>query len=70
MRRANMARTQNWRNVRADAIQAGLITEEGLAEARHQHDDEIRAFSLRQIREVTVTSAGGSREPCTFVNHG
>lgn len=47
-----MARARNWRDVRSDALQAGLITEDGLAEARHQHDDRMRAFRLRQIREA------------------
>ena len=46
-----MAKARNWREVRADALAAGVITEEGLAEARRQHDDQVRAYRLRQIRE-------------------
>jgi predicted XRE-type DNA-binding protein len=47
-----MARARNWREVREDALGAGLITEEGVAKARHRHDEQARAYRLRQLRKA------------------
>jgi predicted transcriptional regulator len=49
-----MARARNWRDVRADALEAGRITEEGVASARHYHDDQSRAYRLRQVRQARM----------------
>ncbi|MGH3274052.1 MAG: XRE family transcriptional regulator [Streptosporangiaceae bacterium] len=46
-----MARARSWHDVRSDAIAAGVVTEEGIAEARRRHDDQIRAYRLRQVRK-------------------
>jgi hypothetical protein len=48
----DMARARNWRDVRFDALQAGLITEDGLAEARRRHEGQVRDFRSRQIQET------------------
>lgn len=45
-----MAGARSWRDVRAEAVDTGHITEEGLAEARRTHDDMVHAYHLRQIR--------------------
>lgn len=46
-----MARARNWRDVRAEAVAAGRITDAGVAAARRQHDEQVRAYRLRQVRE-------------------
>jgi predicted transcriptional regulator len=46
-----MARARNWRDVRADAMEAGQITEDGVAGARRYHDEQARAYRLRQVRQ-------------------
>jgi predicted XRE-type DNA-binding protein len=46
-----MARARNWREVRADALKDGRITEEGVAAARHVQEEQARAYRLRQVRE-------------------
>lgn len=46
-----MARARNWRDVRAEALAAGRITEAGVVAARQQHDEQARAYRLRQVRE-------------------
>ncbi|MGH3730492.1 MAG: helix-turn-helix domain-containing protein [Micromonosporaceae bacterium] len=43
---------RNWRDVRADAIRSGHITEEGIAAARQVHKDQAHAYRLRQIRQA------------------
>src|SRR5262249_55562019 len=45
-----MARARNWRDVRADALAAGRITDAGVAAARRQHDEQARAYRLKQVR--------------------
>jgi predicted XRE-type DNA-binding protein len=47
----DMATARTWRDVRADALEAGLIAEEDVAQARRRHADQIRAHRLRQVRE-------------------
>jgi predicted XRE-type DNA-binding protein len=49
-----MARARNWRDVRAEAIKDGRITEESVAEARRQHVEQARAYRLRQVREARL----------------
>lgn len=46
-----MATVRNWRDVRAEAVAAGRITEDGVKEARQRHEDEARAWRLRQVRQ-------------------
>jgi predicted XRE-type DNA-binding protein len=46
---------RNWRKVREDALAAGRITEEGVAAARHQQDEQARAFRLRQVRQARLS---------------
>jgi hypothetical protein len=46
-----MARARNWREVRADALEDGRITEQGVAWARRGQDEQARAYRLRQLRE-------------------
>jgi predicted XRE-type DNA-binding protein len=46
-----MARSRNWREVRADALKDGRITEDGVAAARHVQEEQARAYRLRQVRE-------------------
>lgn len=50
-----MAKARNWRDVRAEAIERGQITEKGLAQARRVHDERVRAYRLRQIRQRQST---------------
>lgn len=47
-----MAKARNWRDIRADALEAGVITEDGLADARRRHDEQARAYRLRQVRQA------------------
>lgn len=47
-----MVRARKWRDVRADALASGHITEEGLAAARHEHNERTRAYRLRQVRQA------------------
>jgi predicted XRE-type DNA-binding protein len=47
----DVARARNWRDVRADALEAGRITEQGIAESRRLHEEQARAYLLRQVRE-------------------
>lgn len=47
-----MARARSWRDVRAEAVKSGHITPEGVAAARTRHEEEVRAYQLRQIREA------------------
>lgn len=49
-----MARARNWRDVRADALRSGHITEQGIAEARLYHDEQARAYHLRQVRQARM----------------
>jgi predicted XRE-type DNA-binding protein len=46
---------RNWREVREDALKAGLITEDSVAAARHQQDEQARAFRLRQVRQARMS---------------
>jgi len=46
-----MPRARNWRDVRADALEDGRITEQGVASARRGQDEQARAYRLRQLRE-------------------
>lgn len=34
--------------------EAGRITEEGVASARHYHEDQARAYRLRQVRQARM----------------
>jgi hypothetical protein len=45
-----MATAGNWRDVRPDALEAGLIAEEDVTQARRRHADQIRARRLRVVR--------------------
>ena len=56
-----MAGARNWRDVRADALAAGRITEAGVAAARQLHDEQARAYRLRQVRESRLARPGGRR---------
>jgi predicted XRE-type DNA-binding protein len=42
---------RNWKDVRAEAIEAGQISEAGIAAARRDHDERARAYRLAQIRQ-------------------
>lgn len=42
---------RNWREVRADAIADGHLTEAEISQARRTHDEQARAFRLRQVRQ-------------------
>jgi predicted XRE-type DNA-binding protein len=46
-----MARARNWREVRAEALESGRATEEGIAAARRLHAEQAQAYRLRQVRE-------------------
>lgn len=46
-----MAKARNWRDVRAEAIVRGRVTEDGIARADKVHESQARAYRLRQIRE-------------------
>lgn len=47
-----MARTaRNWRDVRADAIKSGRVTEESIVAARRKQDRRVLAYRLQQIRK-------------------
>jgi predicted XRE-type DNA-binding protein len=50
-----MARARNWREVRAEALKDGRITEAGIADARRVHDEQAQAYHLRQVREQLMT---------------
>jgi hypothetical protein len=45
-----MARARNWRDVRADALEDGRITEQGVASARRGQEEQARAYRLRGPR--------------------
>ncbi|HUY45162.1 MAG TPA: helix-turn-helix transcriptional regulator [Streptosporangiaceae bacterium] len=49
-----MATARNWREVRADALRTGRITEKGVAAARFVHAEQSRAYRLRQVREARL----------------
>jgi len=49
-----MARARNWRDARAEAIDAGRITEDGVTGARRHHDEQARAYRLRQVRQARM----------------
>lgn len=46
-----MAKARNWRDVRADGVRTGAITEDGVAEAGRRHDERVRAYRLAQVRK-------------------
>ena len=50
-----MARARNWRDVRAEALKVGRITEDSVAEARRRHDEQARAWRLRQVRQARLS---------------
>jgi predicted XRE-type DNA-binding protein len=50
-----MARGRNWREVREEALKAGLITEDSVAAARRRHDEQTRAYRLRQVRQARLS---------------
>lgn len=50
-----MARGRNWREVREEALKAGLITEDSVAAARRRHDEQARAYRLRQVRQARLS---------------
>jgi predicted XRE-type DNA-binding protein len=45
---------RNWRDVRAEALKTRRISEDGIAEARHRHDEQVRAYRLRQVRQARM----------------
>jgi predicted transcriptional regulator len=49
-----MAGARSWRDVRAEAIGSGHITEDGVADARRYHDEQARAYRLRQLRKARM----------------
>lgn len=46
-----MATARNWRDVRAQAVAVGRITEDGVKDARRQHEEQAQAYRLRQVRQ-------------------
>jgi hypothetical protein len=46
-----MASAGNWRDVRADVLEDGRVTEQGVASARRSQDERACAYRLRQLRE-------------------
>jgi predicted XRE-type DNA-binding protein len=49
-----MTAGHDWRDVRAEALADGRITEEGVAGAREVHKERIRAYRLRQLRQARL----------------
>jgi predicted XRE-type DNA-binding protein len=49
-----MTKARDWRDVRADALRAGRITEPGVAEARRVQEDQIQAYRLKQVRRARL----------------
>jgi DNA-binding transcriptional regulator YiaG len=47
-----VARARHWKDVKAEAIERGQLTGEGLAEARRAQDARIRAYRLAQVRQA------------------
>jgi predicted XRE-type DNA-binding protein len=45
-----MTMARNWREVRAEAVAAGL-SEESIAQASSQLEDQIRAYMLAEVRK-------------------
>ena len=43
--------SREWKDARADAIEKGLLTEEGLHEAKSHLEDYLRAYLLAEIRK-------------------
>ena len=50
----DMARARSWRDLRADAIESGHVSEDGIADARSYHDEQNRAYRLRQLRKARM----------------
>jgi DNA-binding XRE family transcriptional regulator len=46
-----MTMARNWREVKAEALASGHLTEEGLAKARSQLEDHLRAYLLAEVRK-------------------
>lgn len=44
-------KARNWRDVRADAIAAGKISEEGIERARESLEDHEHVYELAEIRK-------------------
>lgn len=51
---SGMAGARNWRDVRADAIESGHVSNEGIADARRYHDEQARAYRLLQLRKTQM----------------
>jgi transcriptional regulator with XRE-family HTH domain len=49
-------RARSWRDVRAEAVETGRISEDGIAAARVGHGEQERAHLLRQIRRDRMLS--------------
>lgn len=47
-----MARARNWREIRADALESGHITEEGVARAHEEQRERVRAHRLAEVRRA------------------
>ena len=47
---------RSWREVRADAVAAGLTTEERVEAARERAQVELRAYRLAEIRKQSATT--------------
>lgn len=56
-----MANVRNWRDVRAEALRTGRISEEGVAAARRQHDEHERSWRLGGAAGGVVVCAGQRR---------
>ncbi len=60
---------RSWRDVRAEAIDSGAITEKGISKARRDLDERIRAHKLTELRkradmtQTQVAEAMGVQQP-------
>jgi predicted XRE-type DNA-binding protein len=50
----DMPNVRNWRDVRAEALKTGRISDAGIAAARRVHDEQVRAYRLRQVRKARM----------------
>lgn len=46
-----VAKARRWQDVRAEATARGVVTEEGVAEARRAHEERERAYRLQRVRK-------------------
>lgn len=60
---------RNWNDVRRDAVAAGLVDGERVADAERQMREEVRAFKLAEVRksqhvsQTTVAAHMGVKQP-------